>query len=563
MTMSSRQNSACSWASRRMRQEEAMVRRRNAEWDRQQLWNGVTQYFHTWDVLNRKHNELSSPHLYKQGMELYKKAVEDQKKLQNLELRRQKLAMLLFEESRQYELELARQKYRPSSHRIPLEELKCKRNREAELKLYYKWRTDQPAVRDMERKQHGHFVREAWVKQVQDRKEEREKEEKEKMEMMQELEKQRLAEEEQKKQELEEKKERALQLQDHLRRQIEELRNKERKADELKKDEAEAMQKRAKLEEILTERRAAEEKLDKKNHFSFLQKQYQLKLRRRAREVQEQLADDMRLIERLLVMEVEEQTHRNEWREAAHQEMIKTRDILARQAIIEKQREREMDFLFHEEAQKLWAEQEERWNLEREARERLLTEVLIELQRQLEEKLESNLAEQRELVKEREEILSRVEQTNAELKEERAELRKKKELLKKEIDVQVADKQLRLITEARIAELEAEKKKEEAKLEEQKLLQELKKMEAAGYNPMGQRRLRVVSMNAFDRKSCSLLRKLHPKTFLHTQKSVHAIIIVEIPKLPGEVTLQRTNREQPDGNRCTLKPCCFVQNVGL
>ncbi|KAJ9599495.1 hypothetical protein L9F63_010027, partial [Diploptera punctata] len=39
------------------------------------------------------------------------------------------------------------------------------------------------------------------------------------------------------------------------------------------------------------------------------------------------------------------------------------------------------------------------------------------------------------------------------------------------------------------------------------------------------------------------------KDFLRTEKSVHAIVIVEIPKLPGEVTLQRTNREQPDGNR--------------
>jgi RecA/RadA recombinase len=40
------------------------------------------------------------------------------------------------------------------------------------------------------------------------------------------------------------------------------------------------------------------------------------------------------------------------------------------------------------------------------------------------------------------------------------------------------------MTEARIAELEAEKKKEEVKLEEQKLLQELRKMEATGYHPV-------------------------------------------------------------------------------
>lgn len=50
--------------------------------------------------------------------------------------------------------------------------------------------------------------------------------------------------------------------------------------------------------------------------------------------------------------------------------------------------------------------------------------------------------------------------------------------------LQVADKQQRQMTEARIAELEAEKKKEEVKLEEQKLLQELRKMEASGYEPV-------------------------------------------------------------------------------
>jgi hypothetical protein len=50
--------------------------------------------------------------------------------------------------------------------------------------------------------------------------------------------------------------------------------------------------------------------------------------------------------------------------------------------------------------------------------------------------------------------------------------------------VQVADKQQRQMAEARIAELEAEKQKEQAKLEEQKLLQELRKMEATGYNPV-------------------------------------------------------------------------------
>ncbi|KAJ9578880.1 hypothetical protein L9F63_004894, partial [Diploptera punctata] len=40
--------------------------------------------------------------------------------------------------------------------------------------------------------------------------------------------------------------------------------------------------------------------------------------------------------------------------------------------------------------------------------------------------------------------------------------------------------------------------------------------------------------NRHCRQQNAHLRVLHPKTFYHTQKSVHATIIVEIPKLPGE-----------------------------
>jgi hypothetical protein len=66
--MSGRQSAATytSSHSRRSRQEEALVRRRNAEYDRQQLWSGVTRYFNTWDVQSSKHNDWASPRYYSQ-----------------------------------------------------------------------------------------------------------------------------------------------------------------------------------------------------------------------------------------------------------------------------------------------------------------------------------------------------------------------------------------------------------------------------------------------------------------------------------------------------------------
>ena len=94
-------------------------------------------------------------------------------------------------------------------------------------------------------------------------------------------------------------------------------------------------------------------------------------------------------------------------------------------------------FADSEEAQRMWAQQEQKWNLECEARQRLMTEVLVILQRQLEEKLEANLAEQRDLVRSREELVACVERADAELKEQRAAVNRMKEVCKKELDVQV------------------------------------------------------------------------------------------------------------------------------
>jgi type I site-specific restriction-modification system R (restriction) subunit len=94
-------------------------------------------------------------------------------------------------------------------------------------------------------------------------------------------------------------------------------------------------------------------------------------------------------------------------------------------------------FADSEEAQRMWAQQEQKWNLEREARERLMTEVLVTLQRQLEEKLVANLAEQRELVRSREELVASVEQADAELREERKAVSRMKGACRKELDIQV------------------------------------------------------------------------------------------------------------------------------
>jgi type VI protein secretion system component VasF len=77
-----------------------------------------------------------------------------------------------------------------------------------------------------------------------------------------------------------------------------------------------------------------------------LQRQYQLKLRRRAKEVQEQLAEDLHLLEKLMSLEMEEKKRAHEQQEAARREMLHACEALAEQARVEKEREKHMEFLF-------------------------------------------------------------------------------------------------------------------------------------------------------------------------------------------------------------------------
>ena len=49
---------------RRRKQEDIFIRRREIEKKHRDLWNGVTDYFHHWEVKTNKYNEWVSPEYY-------------------------------------------------------------------------------------------------------------------------------------------------------------------------------------------------------------------------------------------------------------------------------------------------------------------------------------------------------------------------------------------------------------------------------------------------------------------------------------------------------------------
>ncbi len=66
------------------------------------------------------------------------------------------------------------------------------------------------------------------------------------------------------------------------------------------------------------------------------------------------------------------------------------RDYLASQAEEEKKREKELDALVHEVVQRQWAKRVDQWRMEREARKKLMKDVLDTRRKQIQGKCEWN-----------------------------------------------------------------------------------------------------------------------------------------------------------------------------
>lgn len=79
---------------------------------------------------------------------------------------------------------------------------------------------------------------------------------------------------------------------------------------------------------------------------SILKHQYQAQLKQRTREVQQELKEDKRLIDEISRCLEKEEMENNKIREETRKEIDRANAMLAQYAKLEKQREREMEFMF-------------------------------------------------------------------------------------------------------------------------------------------------------------------------------------------------------------------------
>lgn len=476
--------------------ENALIRRREKQFNYDKLWNGTSQYFQHWQKSNSKFEQWTSPRYYEDNSKLIGEIKEKKQKEESLEIRREKLRKLLEEEQRSYEVELMVQKNKTRMEKslqtrpddIPTEILKEvnvgikdreeeRRRYEAEMKLYHQWRINNPIVKQYESKFRSRDLKFSWLDQQIEKRMQKEKEEEENKRIIKEREEQLKREKEQEESFRRYAEEKRQQLKTTLEEQMEELKQRRVLSDQLRKEEEEELKKRnslAAVEEILIEE---EKKRASRECALFNIQMHKIKLKQKAIDIQNNLKQDELLIAKLKEMELEnllsDEMKKNEIKQGLNEFL----SIIKQQKDLEKQRQRHMEFLFDSEARAVFERQNEIWRQEESARKSLFNYVMETVKKQIEENIEKNKEKQKLILLEQEEMTNKIEEYEKELQKLKEEEAQKKIRNKKSLDEEMKVKNAKKALEKNMKMKEIMDELETIRKEEERLKREIQKIQ--------------------------------------------------------------------------------------
>ncbi|CAI8040664.1 Cilia- and flagella-associated protein 53 [Geodia barretti] len=193
---------------------------------------------------------------------------------------------------------------------------------------------------------------------------------------------------------------------------------------ELKEKEAQLLREENALR-AMEERREKEEKRSRQSETKCdLDYSLKLKMKKKTREIQEELALDMKLLEQMLHETSNEAMLHLQKKNTLKEEIQLYRSYLAEAKREERQREQELDSLLTAEVEKQWAKRTQQWRKEREARRKLMDDVLKTRRQQIKEKLAVLEEEKKAAAVERDTLIANYKQ-HLQIEKEQQESRKK------------------------------------------------------------------------------------------------------------------------------------------
>jgi trichoplein keratin filament-binding protein len=414
---------------------------------------------------------------------------EREEKRAALKVRQAKLKLLLQNELGNLECELKGNRVNGKDNQPTLDALKLKvdqirsakekdRKKLAEEKIYQLWRENNPELRELESAQLNNHVAEQWKEQTAQKQEALKLAEQEESEYLKylELEKQKAEDLDLELKRL--KLNREVELKEILKQQMIELKQKESETEILNREESELMREKLEIIKLEEERQLVNEKIAKQEYGRQLLRQHKAKMRKKAKDIQEALELDLKIMQ-MLNDTYEKRKHlESAKRQQAKADTEKMIQVLNQQLRLEREREAELEAMFQDEAAKEWERRNEEWEKERLARETLMSQVLNERQRQIEEKFLLVKEKINESLQKREELINDMERAEELLIKEK----KKMELLKLEnkldLEAQISLRKEKLLGENLLdnvnfyeqEQLEQQKKDEFLKNEKEKQL---------------------------------------------------------------------------------------------
>ncbi|XP_040897387.1 trichoplein keratin filament-binding protein [Toxotes jaculatrix] len=465
----------------------ARQREQEARW--RQQWELHARYFRDQNVCSQKQAVWSSRHSYQQSMSAYHKQRLKEEKKASLEQRRNRLKAMLQEEQDRLEAELREVVPDRSTLASQLvqktEELRTAREERkkklAQELLREHWKKNNPELREVESALHKDHVVSQWQEQISEKKQQEVAEQEEKRRFENEYERTRKEALERMKQAEEKRKAEDRKRAEELRKQMEELKLREEEATRLKKEQEALLAQQWALEKIEEERRKVEERQKKSEMGHFLIRQYRAQLKRRAQQVQGELEADRKILAALLEGEQEDRRLETARRERAIADAAWMKRVIEEQLELEREREAEFDILHREEAQHVWEKREAQWEKERKARERLMHEVLVGRQQQLELKMQKNREAQEESLRRREELIQELELEREIRRREKEQEEGRRTARIQELNAQVEQQHQKHWEEQCRLEQDEEEEREALQIQEKELRLEMQRMAKKGY----------------------------------------------------------------------------------
>uniref|UniRef100_A0A8C5LLQ3 Cilia- and flagella-associated protein 53 n=1 Tax=Leptobrachium leishanense TaxID=445787 RepID=A0A8C5LLQ3_9ANUR len=186
----------------------------------------------------------------------------------------------------------------------------------------------------------------------------------------------------------------------------------------LKEEEAQLLEEQRQLMKIEDERAFREKLQNQAQVRNMLDKSVRQKMKRLARNQQEELELDMKIMDQIMQDTHDDTREKHQRKLELQKEQRLYREYLAQQLEEEKRQEVEMDKLIEAELERSWAKRKAQLKLEKEARDRLMRDVLDTRRDQILEKLESNARKQEDLARDKE-LLEMAVEEHKQLEKER------------------------------------------------------------------------------------------------------------------------------------------------